>query len=146
MEFVNISFLCSGSASFYAQLKRHRMSSILVSPYSAMKFTLPVIFKLTNLDKQFRICMDKSEDLYKKILMETRNMYIASYILTCAHRRNILVQMNLRELYHFAKLRADRHAGKEIRVFAKQLIKAFKYLEKGYVHHDLKQLIKGKKH
>ena len=46
----------------------------------------------------------------------------AAYILTNAHKRKVLVKMNARELYHFARLRMDRHAQWEIRRLAEKMI------------------------
>jgi thymidylate synthase ThyX len=39
----------------------------------------------------------------------------AACILTNAHRKRVLMKLNARELYHIARLRADRHAQWDIR-------------------------------
>jgi thymidylate synthase (FAD) len=45
----------------------------------------------------------------------------ADYALTNAHRRRVALTMNLRELYHFSRLREDRHAQWAIREVASDL-------------------------
>ena len=46
---------------------------------------------------------------------------LGSYILTNAHRVNVLFHTNLRELYHFSRLRSDKHAQWEIREISLQM-------------------------
>ncbi|RPI73417.1 MAG: thymidylate synthase, partial [Geobacteraceae bacterium] len=46
----------------------------------------------------------------------------ADYLMTNAHRRPILMKMNLRELYHFVRLRDDQHAQWDIRALARGLM------------------------
>lgn len=41
--------------------------------------------------------------------------HVASYIVTNAHRRRLLMKVNARELYHIARLRMDSHAQWDIR-------------------------------
>ena len=46
----------------------------------------------------------------------------AAYILTNAHRKRVALKVNARELYHIARLRADRHAQWDIRQIAERMI------------------------
>ena len=52
----------------------------------------------------------------------------ADYILTNSHCRRVLMKMNLRELYHFARLRDDAHAQWDIRDLAHRLSEKVKPL------------------
>ena len=45
----------------------------------------------------------------------------ADYLLTNAHRRRVSLTMNLRELYHFSRLREDLHAQWAIRDLASRM-------------------------
>ena len=63
-------------------------------------------------------------DLFKDIMQETEYFYsklsenfpeIKNYILTNAHKKRVLLTMNVRELYHFVNLRDDEHAQWDIR-------------------------------
>ena len=42
-------------------------------------------------------------------------------VLTNAHKRRVLFKINLRELYHFSRLREDQHAQWDIRQTALQM-------------------------
>ena len=46
----------------------------------------------------------------------------AAYVLTNAHRRRVLMKLNVRELYHVARLRADRFAQWDIRNISKAML------------------------
>ena len=41
--------------------------------------------------------------------------------MTNSHRRRVVVKMNLRELYHFVRLRSDSHAQWDIRALSQRL-------------------------
>ena len=56
--------------------------------------------------------------------MKKRLPEAGEYILTNAHRRRVLVSMNLRELYHVARLRMDETAQWDIRYLAADMVAA----------------------
>jgi thymidylate synthase ThyX len=64
--------------------------------------------------------MEQSLTLYHEIARENPNA--ATYILTNAHRRRVLVTLNARELYHFSRLRSDSHAQAEIQGISNQMV------------------------
>ena len=49
------------------------------------------------------------------------NPEAAPYVLTNSHRRRVLMTTNLRDLYHFARLREDSHAQWDIRDLATRI-------------------------
>ena len=126
-EFENIQMLFEVrvSASCYAQLKRHRMTTQIVQSYDTdLGCTVPSTVKKGRAVSVFRRAIDRSEKLYRKIASSDR--ILAEYVLTNAHRRRVLVSMNLRELYHFSRLRSDSHAQWEIRDMAEKMLKLAK--------------------
>ena len=115
-EFENIDMLFEVivSASCYAQLKRHRMTTQTVQRYSTgLGVSIPESIKKAKGIGIFRKALKRSEVLYRKI--SDRAGISADYVLTNAHRRRVLVKINMRELYHFSRLRSDSHAQWEIR-------------------------------
>ncbi|MBN2185192.1 MAG: FAD-dependent thymidylate synthase [Candidatus Krumholzibacteriota bacterium] len=115
-EFENIDMLFEVvvSASCYAQLKRHRMTTQTVQPYSTgLGVSIPDSVKKAKGIGIFRKAIKSSESLYRKI--SDKAGISADYLLTNAHRRRVLVKINMRELYHFSRLRSDSHAQWEIR-------------------------------
>ena len=122
-EFENswFSFEMVLSATAFAQLKRHRMGTILAQPYDpALGVTTPDTF--------FDACVETG---YYNMVDEVNNELAslkevhpeaADYVLTNGHRRRVLFTVNARELYHFARLRSDLHAQWDIRELADRAI------------------------
>jgi flavin-dependent thymidylate synthase len=121
-EFADATFEVTISSSNYAQLKRHRMASMIAMPYdTGAVFTLPPNIEAVGLKDEFLKVMKVTEEFYKKI-SEIIPVH-AQYILTNAHRRRVLMKMNFRELYHFMSLRLDGHAQWDIRNTAELMLK-----------------------
>ena len=113
-ENVDVQFDLVVSASCFAQLKRHRMASLVTQDYDpALDVTVPPSIAAIGMEKPFREMMARTEELYETIRRSAP--LAAPYILTNAHRKRVLMKMNARELYHVARLRADRHAQWDIR-------------------------------
>ncbi len=115
-EFENIHMLfeLTVSASCFAQLKRHRIATLIPQPYeTSLGFSIPESIRKAKRVGALRSAIRKSEKLYRKI--RAHNAPAADYALINAHRRRVLLGLNLRELYHFSRLRSDRHAQWEIR-------------------------------
>ena len=112
-EFVDFIFQASVSASCFAQLKRHRMATIAPQPYiSGAPVRIPE--SASGSEEIFHEAAKHSEQLYRKIA-DAAGREAAEYALLNAHQRRVLIGMNLRELYHFSRLRSDMHAQWEIR-------------------------------
>lgn len=102
------------SASCFAQLKRHRMMTLLVQPYDpALGVTVPPSIREIKEQKKFMEIIKKTEKTWK--VLKEKVGPAADYILTNAHRRRVLVKANVRELYHLSRLREDATAQWEIR-------------------------------
>ncbi|MCK5034800.1 MAG: FAD-dependent thymidylate synthase [Candidatus Sabulitectum sp.] len=116
-ELFRADFRLTLSATAYAQLKRHRMSTQLVSAYdSALGVTIPPSIDNAGL-----------ADLFKKEASKAADAAIglgrmAGYLLTNAHRRQVRLCINGREFNHFIRLRDDAHAQWDIRRTAVQMI------------------------
>ena len=106
------------SATAYAQLKRHRMSTQLPSRYDpALGHTVPPSFEAAGLTSLMDEAMAESA-----AAMSRSPSGWGTYLLTNAHRRRVTVQMNGRELYHFSRLREDEHAQWDIRRLAGRMM------------------------
>ncbi len=113
-ELADFTFELTMSASCFAQFKRHRLCTILKAPYDTIDGYIipPAIQKPAQL-KAIRALLKESERLADKI--RAVNPLLQPYLLANAHRVRVLAKMNLRELYHFTRLRSDEHAQWEIR-------------------------------
>lgn len=124
-ELPEITFQAVVSAASFAQLKRHRLATLLTGPYHIdLQNTVPQNIKAVDLDKEFMAIVAATNAVY----LELRKKYqaAADYVLTNSHRRLVIMKMNLREMYHFTRLREDEHAQWDIRSLARSLLKEVK--------------------
>ncbi|NQV17589.1 MAG: FAD-dependent thymidylate synthase [Armatimonadetes bacterium] len=113
------------SASNYAQLKRHRLMTILAQDYDpSLGITVPPSIKAICAEDELLDVCRRSEELYFEFL--PRYGKAAEYCLTNAHRRRVLIAANPRELYHISRLREDEHAQWDIKETAGNIMKLAK--------------------
>lgn len=113
-ELADFTFELTMSSSCYAQFKRHRLCTILKAPYDARDgYVIPSSIKKQTQMKAISEFLKTAESLAEKVRKFDPILY--PYLLTNAHRVRVLAKMNLRELYHFSRLRSDAHAQWEIR-------------------------------
>jgi len=116
-EFFRAEFQVVLSASAYAQLKRHRMCSRLVSVYDPiLGVTVPPSVSRAGLEECFIEGVRKAEKTAGSLSV------LYPYMLTNAHRRRVIMSMNGRELYHYSRLREDEHAQWDIRSIAHRML------------------------
>ncbi|MBN2789732.1 MAG: FAD-dependent thymidylate synthase [Candidatus Delongbacteria bacterium] len=119
-EFADALFEINISSTNYAQLKRHRIASMITHPYNVdLGITLPPNIEKIERTDIFNAVIERTEKFYYKLKQALPDH--AQYILTNAHKRKILVKMNFRELYHFMSLRLDQHAQWDIRKTAEDM-------------------------
>jgi len=120
-ENVDLQFDLVVSASCFAQLKRHRMATLVAQDYDpALDVTVPPSITAIGMEKPFREMMARTEETFETI--RRASPLAASYILTNAHRKRVLMKMNAREIYHIARMRADRHAQWDIRLLTEKML------------------------
>ena len=120
-EVLDFDFEVILSASAYAQLKRHRLSSQILKPYDPnLDVTIPASVSNADTKDTFMETIGETESLYQELL----NTYpiTAEYVLTNAHRRRLMLHVNGRELYHMARLRMDQSAQWEIREIMTEIV------------------------
>jgi len=118
-EIIDFEFDLQVSASCFAQLKRHRMMTLLPRSYTTRDVILPQSVLETGMEDKFMEIIRKTN-----LFFEKTGCY---YILTNAHSREVYVKMNLREMYHFCRMRMDNHAQWEIRELANLMYEEASY-------------------
>ncbi len=121
-EFENVHFLFEVvvSGSCYAQLKRHRMATLIPQRYDiSLGLSIPETIRKAKAVRMLRELAAAAQGLSRDI--GRWHPEASAYSLTNAHRRRVLVGLNLRELYHFSRLRSDRHAQWEIREMSDEM-------------------------
>ncbi len=119
-EYANLSYALTVSGGCFGQLKRHRMASVVWGDYDPrLGVTIPESVWTVGEEKRFLEITEETNDLFREV--EKYHSGIGSYILTNAHRRRVLMNVNLRELYHISRLREDPSAQWDIRDKAQQM-------------------------
>ncbi len=122
LESVDLQFELIVSASCFAQLKRHRMATIISQDYDPLLgVTIPAAVRKVGGLKNFTKVIKKTNEAYGKI--QQKQPLAAAYVLTNAHRKRVLMKINARELYHLARLRADAHAQWDIRELSEKMLR-----------------------
>ncbi|HDQ03730.1 MAG TPA: FAD-dependent thymidylate synthase [Deltaproteobacteria bacterium] len=125
LENVDMQFELIVSSSCFAQLKRHRMATIISQQYDpALGVTTPPSVRQIGQQKKFMDIMRLTEKTYEQI--RKKAPVAAAYILTNAHRKKVLMKFNAREMYHLARLRADAHAQWDIRKLTEDMLRQAK--------------------
>ncbi|MBN1938158.1 MAG: FAD-dependent thymidylate synthase [Candidatus Aminicenantes bacterium] len=109
-----LTFELTVSASCFAQIKRHRMATLTVQDYDpSLGATVPPSIEAVGEGSAFRELIARTGLAYAVLKEEAGTA--AAYVLTNAHRRRVLLKVNLRELYHISRLREDASAQWDIR-------------------------------
>ncbi|MFB3925862.1 MAG: FAD-dependent thymidylate synthase [Syntrophales bacterium] len=120
-ENVDLHFEIIVSATCFAQLKRHRMATIICQDYDpALGVTIPPAVADIGMTGRFREVIARTEDIWEKIRKVSPDA--AGYVLTNAHRKRVAFKINARELYHIVRLRADQHAQWDIRETTERML------------------------
>jgi len=113
------------SASAFAQLKRHRMNTLLSQNYNPeLGIVVPPNIAAIGADKELGKVCKISSDLYYEFLPKYGKA--AEYCLTNAHKRRVILATNMRQLYHISRTRENEHAQWEIRGIANKMSKLAK--------------------
>ncbi|MGP8154737.1 MAG: FAD-dependent thymidylate synthase [Smithella sp.] len=125
LENVDLQFELILSSSCFAQLKRHRMSTIIAQDYNPqLGVTVPPSIKAIGQQKSFLKIMRHTQNAYEQI--RGKVPLVAAYVLTNAHRKRVLMKFNAREMYHLARLRIDQHAQWDIRDLTGKMLRQAK--------------------
>ena len=104
----------------FRDVQRHRMCTQTNQEFSAEHgYTTPPEIKEAGFEKEFTNCMKKAKDAFETI---TKTMpKEAQYIIPLAYNKRVLMTMNLRELFHFIKLRSGKMGHTSYRKIAQQM-------------------------
>lgn len=120
-ELATMTFEAEVSASCFAQLKRHRMMTLLAQNYDVEAgVVVPPSIEEAGLTERFLKAEEQSRQAARNVARH--NPLLMPYLLTNAHVKRVLIYANARELYHFARLRCDEHAQWEIRLLGEQVM------------------------
>lgn len=122
-EVAHMSFEAVMDQGAYFEFKRHRMMTQTVQPLSAkLGFAVPRGITESGCEEVYSQAMRGAADLYHRIA--AWNPDVASYAVPNGFNRRVLYDMNLREAFHFCRLRAAENAHFSIRRVAQQVVES----------------------
>lgn len=111
------------SASAFAQMKRHRMNTLIAQSYDpTLGRTIPPSISGVGLHQKFTEIMDDADTLYSELVNQGMPQEIATYALTNAHRRSVLLDANNRQVHAFGAERLNLPAQWDIRNIARDYV------------------------
>lgn len=119
-EHATMTFEVVISAAAFGQLKRHRMCTITASSYDpSLGIRVPKTITDAGLEGLLYEVAKESEDVAEAL--GGYGVPHSPYALLNAHRRRVILSVNLRELYHMTRLRLDSHAQWDIREIVQKM-------------------------
>ena len=100
------------SSSAFAQMKRHRMNTLIPQKYNPM---LGFTIIATGLAGEFEDILNQSTNTYYHLLSQDYSSDVAEYILTNAHKRRVLLDANNRQIVAICAERKNLPAQWDIR-------------------------------
>ena len=121
-EHATLTFELVISAAAFGQLKRHRLASLTAGPYDlALGCTWPPSFAQAGLEQTAHEAEQDARHVLESLIGP-----VAEYARLNAHRRRVVLTLNLREMYHVSRLREDSHAQWDIRALVRAMSEAAK--------------------
>jgi flavin-dependent thymidylate synthase len=112
-EISDFEFELTMSESCWAQFKRHRFCTVLRKGGNSQICKFPQVISEINRQDAWEELAKQASDL--SVRLPPKLAHIAPYCRLNASIMFVYVKMNLREIYHFVRLRSDEHAQWEIR-------------------------------
>jgi len=93
----------------YYELKRHRMMTQTAQCLSTrLGYAIPKAITEAGFEETYRQAMEAAAATYEDLA--AWNPTVAAYVVPNAYNRRVLCRMNLREMFHFVKLRCSANA------------------------------------
>ena len=121
LEHISYIFDCLMDEGAYYEFKRHRMCTQTTQDLTVENGYLspPMMAEDKELKKIFDESISVSEEAFNKL--KGKFPEEAKYFVLNAHKRRVLISLNLRELYHLVKLRAGKMAHFSIQEIARRM-------------------------
>ncbi|MBW2974915.1 FAD-dependent thymidylate synthase [Candidatus Woesearchaeota archaeon] len=138
LEHISYTFDVLMDYGGFRDVQRHRIATQTNQDFNVEHgYSMPPEIKEAGFEKEFEDCMEKAKSAFNRIAEEMPKE--AQYIIPLAYRKRLLMTMNLRELFHFIRLRSGKMGHLAYRKIAWQmhdLIKEKHPLFAGYIECD----------
>ncbi|MEA4931849.1 MAG: FAD-dependent thymidylate synthase, partial [Anaerolineaceae bacterium] len=114
LEYADLTFSLIMDQGAYFEFKRHRMMTQTVQDLTTrLGYALPKAITEAGFETRYQEAMNAAAVLFDKL--SAWNPHVAAYVVPNAYNRSVLCRANLRELFHFIKLRCAKNAHFSIR-------------------------------
>ncbi len=114
LEYATYTFDLVMDQGAYYEFKRHRMMTQTPQALTTrLSYAVPRLVAEIGLEADYRAVMDEAAALYEDLA--AWNSAVASYVVPNAFNRRVLAEFNLREAFHFLRLRTAANAHFSIR-------------------------------
>ena len=122
-ELMEFEYLVTLSESAWAQLKRHRTATLIKASTEQQNTEIIIPKSIQQIGRA-----DEWKRLFKEVKSYRTALprHLGAYLHLNAESTSVYAKLNLRELYHFSRLRCDEHAQWEIRDLALQMVEQAK--------------------
>jgi len=120
LEYARYDFELIMDQGAYFEFKRHRMMTQTPQALTTrLGYAVPKAMRLAGIEALYRDAMNAAADLYEELAAWQPEA--AAYVVPNGFNRRVLCRLNLRELFHFVRLRASENAHFSIRRVALQI-------------------------
>jgi thymidylate synthase ThyX len=121
LEHITLTFTAVMDQGAYYEFKRHRMMTQTTQALTpAAGYAVPLPFAQAGLTDTFTAAMETARQTYTILARDFPAQ--AAYVLTNAHNRRVLFTLNMRQTFHFCRLRGAPNAHFSIRRIAAQML------------------------
>ena len=119
LEHITMTFDCVLDWGAWYELKRHRMMTLTPQPLDVrLGYAVPRVFEEARFAARYRQAMEETAETF---LALAADLHEAAYIFPNAFNRRVLVTLNLREAFHFCRLRSAPNAHFSMRRIATRM-------------------------
>ncbi len=121
LEHITYTFDSMMDQGAYFEVKRHRMMSQTPQRLTTeLGYATPSLFADAGIEADYHSAMDMADAAYHE-LSRVFNPHVAGYVVTNGHNRRLLMTLNLRDTFHFCRLRSAPNAHFGVRHIAHRM-------------------------
>jgi thymidylate synthase ThyX len=117
LEHTNYTFTARMDQGAYFEFKRHRMMTQTPQRLTTrLGYAVPRLIADAQIENDYRQAMEAASQTYQ--VLASWNPHVAAYVVPNAFNRQVLMTLNLRQVFHFCELRSQHNAHFSIRCIA----------------------------
>jgi thymidylate synthase ThyX len=133
LEHITMTFDCVLDWGAWYELKRHRMMTLTPQPLDVrLGYAVPLVFEEAKFVARYRQAMDTAAETFLAVATDLPNE--AAYVFPNAFNRRVLITLNLREAFHFCRLRSAPNAHFSIRRIAIRMFELIREVYPAFAH------------